>query len=107
MAPTLKKLLTKMSQNDLNLRGKTSDKLFVLIGITIPREIPIILLHISNAIQEGIVLKILNNEIINKQNIIIFFLVYLCVKNPDRRLPKAIKSINELDIRQPLNCDKL
>ena len=66
IAPTLKKLLTKISQKDLNLRGKTSDKLLVLIGITIPNDIPIILLQNNKITHEGIVLKILPKEIVNK-----------------------------------------
>ena len=35
------------------------------------------------------------------------FLTNLFVKNPEIRLPIDIKSIKELDIRHPLNCDRL
>ena len=102
MAPTLKKLFTKISQKDLNLRGKTSDKLLVLIGITIAKDIPIMHLKKNKIIQEGIVLRILPTEIVNKLYIIIFFLTNLFVKKPETRLPRAINNIKELDIRHPL-----
>jgi hypothetical protein len=62
---------------------------------------PIIDLHNNRIIHELIELKKLQKEIIIKLYIMTFFLMNLFVKNPERRLPIAIKSIKELDIIHP------
>ena len=96
-----------MSQNDLNFRGKDSDKLFVLIFIIIPKEKPIEHLLINNIIQEGITLNKLKKDMANKEKIIISFLTNLLVKNPQQRFPKAINNISELETSPPLIGVKL
>ena len=101
IAPKLKVLPTNIIQKDLNLSGKTSDKLFVLIFIIIPKQNPIIDRLINNIIQEGMTHNKLKEDMVNKLNIIIFFLTNLFERKPEQRLPKAIKSIRELETKHP------
>ena len=104
IAPILKVLLTNIIQKDRNLSGRTSDKLFVLIFIIIPKQNPIMHLLINRTIQEGMTLIKLKVDMVNKQKIIIVFLTNLFVRKPEQRLPKAIKSISELDTKHPFIC---